>query len=134
MAQPTDVEQTADTDELVRLSQVILDAIRTRDRSALGAVLLPDFVQIDEHGNRVGKDAFIAAVEAGEFHIEQLSFDMLSVERFGQTAIVCGVQRARVRLPAGEHVEGRTAFTDVFIHGAAGWQLRVATSAELSSS
>lgn len=134
MGQPPDVAQTADTHELARLSQAIMDAIRTRDRSTLGAMLLPDFVQIDEHGNRVGKDAFIAAIEAGQFHIEQLSFDMLSVERFEQTAIVCGVQRARVRLPAGEQVEGRTAFTDVFVHGAAGWQLRVATSAELSSS
>ena len=122
------------TDELVRLSHTILDAIRTRDRSALDAVLLPDFVQIDEHGNRVGKDAFIAAVETGEFQIEALSFEMLSVERFDQTAIVCGVQRARVRLPAGEQAQGRTAFTDVFVHSPTGWQLRVATSAELIGS
>ena len=131
MVHGSDVQRSQDTGELVRLSHEILDAIRTRNRSALDAVLLDDFVQIDEHGNRLGKEAFLAAIETGDFHIEQLSLDMLSVERFDRTAIVCGVQRAQVRLPAGERVDGRTAFTDVFVQGAAGWQLRVATSAEL---
>jgi Domain of unknown function (DUF4440) len=54
------------------------------------------------------------------------------VDQFDQTAVVCGVQRAQVRLPAGERVEGRTAFTDVFVRVADGWRLRLATSAELA--
>ena len=118
--------------ELVRLSHEIMDAIRTRNRKALEDVLLPDFAQIDERGQRQGKDAFIAAVEAGEFQIEQLRFETLSVEQVGGVAVVCGVQWAQVRMPAGEAVDGRTAFTDVFVHGETGWRLRVATSAELA--
>ena len=118
--------------DLEQLSHEIMDAIRTRNRPALEAVLVGDFVQIDERGRRLGKDAFITAVETGEFQIEDLSFESLSVDQFDQTAVVCGVQRARVRLPAGERVEGRTAFTDVFVRAADGWRLRLATSAELA--
>jgi len=118
--------------ELVRLSHEIMDAIRTRNRKALEDVLLPDFAQIDERGQRQGKDAFIAAVEAGEFQIEQLRFETLSVEQVGGVGVVCGVQWAQVRMPAGETVDGRTAFTDVFVHGETGWRLRLATSAELA--
>jgi hypothetical protein len=117
-----------------RVSHDILDAIRSRNRAALEGLLAPDFVQIDERGNRQGRDAFITAVETGDFHIDELWFEMLSVERFDQTAVVCGVQRAQVRLPDGARIEGRTAFTDVFVRGAAGWCLRVATSAELAGS
>jgi hypothetical protein len=118
--------------ELVRLSHEIMEAIRRRDRKALDEVLLPDFAQVDERGQRQGKEAFIAAVEAGEFQVEQLKCETLSVEPFDRVAVVCGVQWAQVRMPGGERVEGRTAFTDVFVRGATGWQLRVATSAELA--
>jgi ketosteroid isomerase-like protein len=120
------------TQELEQLSHEIVDAIRTRNRSVLEAVLTADFVQIDELGHRLGKEPFIAAIEAGEFQIEELWFESLSVEQFDETAVVCGVQRAQVRLPAGDGVEGRTAFTDVFVRTADGWRLRLATSAELA--
>jgi len=119
--------------DLEQLSHQITDAIRKRDRPGLEAVLMADFVQIDEFGHRLGKEPFIAAVEAGEFEIEELSFESLSVEQFDETAVVCGVQRAQVRLPAGDRVEGRTAFTDVFVRAAEGWRLRLATSAELAT-
>jgi ketosteroid isomerase-like protein len=117
--------------ELVRLSHELMDAIRTRNRTTLDDVLLPDFAQVDERGNRQGKEAFISAVEASEFHVERLTFETILVERFDRVGVVCGVQRAQVRLPGGEQVEGRTAFTDVFVQGASGWRLRLATSAEL---
>jgi hypothetical protein len=117
--------------ELEQLSHRILEAIRTRNRGALEAVLMAEFVQIDEFGHRVGKEPFIAAVEASEFQIEKLWFESLSVEQFDRTAVVSGVQRARVRLPAGDSVEGRTAFTDIFVREPDGWRLRLATSAEL---
>lgn len=119
--------------ELEQLSHQIMDAIRTRDRRALEAVLRADFVQIDELGQRLGKEPFIAAVEAGEFQIEELRFESLSVEQFDETGVICGVQRARVRLATGDRVEGRTAFTDVVVRAADGWRLRLATSAELAT-
>jgi len=122
----------SDRADLERISRDILDAIRSRDRRALDAILVPEFVQIDERGNRQGKEAFIAGIETGDFHIDGIWFEMISVEPLDQSAIVCGVQRAQVRLPGGVRAEGRTAFTDVFVRGPAGWRLRLATSAELT--
>ena len=117
--------------ELVRLSHEIMEAIRTRNRKTLDDVLLPDFAQVDERGNRQGKETFISAVEASEFQVEQLRFETLSIEQFDRVGVVCGVQWAQVTLPGGERVEGRTAFTDVFVQGDTGWKLRLATSAAL---
>jgi hypothetical protein len=117
--------------ELLRLSHEIMEAIRARNRQTLDDVLLPDFAQVDERGNRQGKEAFISAVEASEFQVEQLRFETLSIDQFDRVGVVCGVQWAQVTLPGGERVEGRTAFTDVFVQGDAGWKLRLATSAEL---
>jgi hypothetical protein len=118
--------------ELERISYDLLDAIRTRDRERLDGFLAPDFVQVNDVGARLGKEAFISAIEAGDYRIEELAFEFLSVERLDRVGVVCGVQRARVRMPGGEEIVGRTAFTDVFVRGDDRWQLRIATSAELA--
>lgn len=131
MASSRDAASPAD--DLARLSDEIAEAIRRRNRPLLDAVLTADFVQIDERGNRLSKTAFIHAVESGDFLIEAMSFEMLSVEQVRDTAVVCGVQRAAVCLPSGDRVDARTAFTDIFVRVEGRWRLRVATSAELSA-
>jgi ketosteroid isomerase-like protein len=122
---------TQDT-ALVDISHEILIAIQARDRASLERLLREDFVHIDEAGSRYGRAQFVAAIEGADYRIERLSFDSLSVEIVGDTAIVCGVQRGAVLLGGGQRVEGRTAFTDLFLRDASGWRLRLAASAELS--
>lgn len=125
--------QSSDTGNLTRISHELLDAIRTRKGKRLDELLLPDFVHMNEAGNRQGKEAFISAIEkGGDYHIESLSFEFISVEQFDRVGVVCGVQRAVVRMPGGKEAVGRTAFTDVFVYGAFGWQLRAATSVDLA--
>jgi hypothetical protein len=113
---------------LTTLSEQILTAIRTRDRASLDQVLHSDFVQINETGVRTSRAAFIDAV----FVIKELSFEFLSVDAFEHVGVVCGVQRALVTLAGGEDVTARTSFTDVFVRNGAIWQLRIATSSELT--
>ncbi len=120
-----------DVTALTDLSYHLLAAIRTRDRVTLDAVLHADFVQVNEAGLRTAKAAFITAIETGGYEITQLSFEFLSVELFDAAGVVCGVQLAQVRMPGGEEVSGRTAFTDVFVKNGGRWLLRMATSAEL---
>ena len=117
--------------ELTHLSNTLLVAIRDRDRKALDAVLHADFVQINDAGVRTARAAFIDAIVSADFTITGLSFDFLSIDVIGETGVVCGVQRAAVRLASGEEVTGRAAFTDVFVKSGASWQIRVATSADL---
>lgn len=122
----------SDADELVRISEQILNAIRTRDRVRLGDFLHPEFVQVNETGSRLDREVFLSAIDSGDYRIETLAFETLSVEHFDGVGAVCGIQRALVLLPDGERVEGRTAFTDVFVKGTSGWRLRIATSADLA--
>jgi len=117
--------------ELTDLSHALLAAIRDHDRRALEGALHADFVQVNEAGVRTPRDAFLDAVASAEFHINELSFEFLSVDVVGDAGVVCGVQRAAVRLAGGEEVTGRSAFTDVFVNSGAGWRLRLATSADL---
>jgi len=113
------------------LSGQILTAIRTRDRVSLDRVLHSDFVQINEAGVRTARDTFIDAVVSADIHINELSFEFLTVDAFENVGVVCGVQRALVTLANGDKVTARTSFTDVFVRHGASWQLRVATSSDL---
>lgn len=121
-----------DTQELTEISHQLLTAIRGRDANALDRLLHGEFVQINEAGVRTKRDTFITAIATSSFEITALSFDFLSVDVFGDTAVVCGVQRAVVRLESGEEVTGRSAFTDVFVRHLNRWVLRLATSADLA--
>lgn len=121
------------SDDLQRLSYELLEAIRTRNSPALHQVLDQDFVQVNEAGGRLGKLDFINAVQSSTYDVEQLSFEFLTIEIFATIGVVCGVQRAVVRMTDGTEVSGRTAFTDVFIRDTRGWRLRMATSAELAA-
>lgn len=120
------------TQDLTDISHQLLTAIRGRDPNTLDRVLHGEFVQINEAGVRTKRDAFITAVVTSAYDISDLSFDFLSVDVIGDTGVVCGVQRAVVRLPGGENLTGRSVFTDVFVRNASGWQLRLATSADLA--
>ena len=122
---------TTDTQELTDISHTLLTAIRGRDPNTLDRLLHGEFVQINEAGVRTRRDAFITAVVASDYDFSDLKFDSLSVDVFGDTAVVCGVQRAVVRISGGENLTGRSAFTDVFVRSTSGWLLRIATSADL---
>jgi hypothetical protein len=66
------------------------------------------------------------------FQILGASFESLEVEAVDdRTAVVTGIQRAEVRLPTGEHVVSRTAFTDLFVRRGDDWRIRVVQSVDL---
>jgi len=73
--------------ELTDLSHALLAAIRDHDRRALEGALHADFVQVNEAGVRTPRDAFLDAVASADFHINELSFEFLSVEAFGDAVI-----------------------------------------------
>jgi ketosteroid isomerase-like protein len=120
-----------DTQDLTEISHQLLTAIRGRDANTLDRLLHGEFAQISEAGVRTKRDAFITAI-ATSIEITALSFDFLSVDVFGDTAVVCGVQRAVVRLQSGEEITSRSAFTDVFVKNLNRWLLRLATSVDLA--
>lgn len=119
-------------EDFVALSHRILDAIVHRDTSSLDALFDDEFVALAAAGGRQRKQEFIEAIVGMNFEILGASFESLEVEVVDErTAIVVGIQRAEVRLPTGETVVSRTAFTDLFMRRGDQWRIRVAQSADL---
>jgi ketosteroid isomerase-like protein len=119
-------------EEFVRLSHRILDAIVHRDAATLDALFDDEFVAFAPAGGRQRKQEFIDAVVDAPFHILDASFESLEVEVVDdRTAVVVGIQRAEVRLPTGEHVVSRGAFTDLFVRRGQEWRVRVVQSVDL---
>jgi hypothetical protein len=119
-------------EDFVGLSHRILDAIVQRDTPTLDAVFDDEFVALAAAGGRQRKQEFIRAIVDAPFHILGASLESLEVEAVDdRTVIVAGIQRAEVRLPTGETVVARTAFTDLFVRRGEQWRIRVAQAADL---
>ena len=119
-------------DDFVKLSHRILDAIVQRDAVTLDALFDDELVALAAAGGRQRKPEFISAVVDAPFHILGASFESLEVEVVDErTAVVVGIQRADVRLPTGETVVSRVAFTDLFVRRGDAWRIRVVQSADL---
>jgi hypothetical protein len=119
-------------EDLARLSHRILDAIVQRDAATLDAVFDDEFVAVAPAGGRQRKQEFISAIVDAPFHVLSASFESLEVEIVDdRTAVVIGIQRAEVRLPTGEHVVSRSAFTDLFVRRGNEWRVRVVQSVDL---
>jgi hypothetical protein len=109
----------------------IFDAIRQRDIAVLEAELSPEFRHASIGGDEQLLDAFLMAVRESPFEILELRGRGLRCRAAGNTAIVSGVQEARVKLPDGTEASGATAFVDVFVRTPSGWRLWQALSQEL---
>lgn len=119
-------------EDFVALSHRILDAIVHRDIPALDALFDDEFVALAVAGGRQRKQEFISAIVGMPFEILAASFESLEVEVIDErTAVAAGIQRAEVRLPTGETIISRTAFTDLFIRRGDKWRIRLAQSVDL---
>lgn len=109
----------------------IFEAIRARNLAGLEAELSEDFVHSPLGSAEMDRGAFIASVRDMPYRILEIRGENLRVRVFGDTAILSGIQRARVALPDGAAVNAATGFVDVFVRTQGQWRLRHAVSAEL---
>lgn len=117
--------------ELIELSNRLLRAIQSRDARALAEILADDFQHFDTSGAAVGKRAFTAGVIEAQYEILSIAFEVIEVALVDSAAVVVGVQRAEVRMPAGDQVTSRGGFTDIFTRAGDSWVLRLAHSVDL---
>ena len=118
-------------EELIELSNRLLRAIQSRDARALAEILADDFQHFDSSGAAVGKKAFTAGVLEAPFEVLSIGFEVIEVRQVDCAAVVVGVQRAQVRMPAGDEVTSRGAFTDIFTRAGDAWVIRLAHSVDL---
>ena len=115
----------SDTTALSTLSEQIASAIQRRDRGWMAACLAPGFVQRTPGGPSSDAETFLDALSRIPGEILSVAVHDLQVDVAHDSAIVCGVQDARVQVD-GTIVDDRRAFVDFFVKLDGEWRLRAA--------
>ena len=119
---------TPDERALLALEDSVIEAIRRRDASALGALVTDDFVLIGSDGTATRREDFLRAAVEIPGEILELSVLHLRARVVGAVGVLTGLQRARVRLPTDIEVDDVAFFTDVCVRTESGWRMALAHS------
>jgi len=115
---------------ILRLERETMDAIRAKDAKALERVLTADFVYRTP-GAELSRAEFLQNVVSLPGRILSVEGSELRVSVYGDTAVLTGVQRSRVRTDDGVEHLSTVAFTDVFVKQRGRWRLSLAYGVEL---
>ena len=127
----TDRRQSRRTDEAILcLERLIMDAIRAKDAKALGYILTADFVYRTP-GSEQSRAEFLKNIASFPGQILSVEGSELRVSVYGDTAVLTGVQHARVRTEDGAEQAGTNAFTDIFVKRRGRWKLALAYGVDL---
>jgi hypothetical protein len=88
-------------------------------------LLAPGFVHHTPGGATTDVDAFLKGIAAIPGEIAFVRLEQVRVDLAADTALVSGLQHARVRLD-GQDIDDRRAFVDWFTKDPAGWRIKVA--------
>jgi uncharacterized protein (TIGR02246 family) len=116
--------------EILRLERELMDAIRDKNAKAIEAVLSDDFVYVSPEGE-VKRADFLKNITALPGRILSVEGRDLRVRRFGETAVLTGVQISVLRTDEGREHESNVAFTDIFVKHRGRWRLAFAHAVEL---
>ena len=103
----------------------IADAIGVRDVRRLGTLLSADFLHRKVGEGATGAAAFLAAIERIPGEILSVNLARIEIDMAGNSALVTGIQHARVRFD-GELIEDTRPFVDWLIKESGDWRLRAA--------
>lgn len=117
-------------DEILRLERELMNAIRDKNAKAIEAILYEDFVYRSPEGE-VGRADFLKNIAALPGRILSVEGRDLRVRRFGETAVLTGVQISVLRTDEGRELESVVAFTDIFVRRNSRWRLALAHGVEL---
>lgn len=124
--------QTAANDEggrVLGLEKAWNKAIEVKDTKALDQLLAPTFVAVEIDGSVSSKSEFLASIKAPEYQPSQAVNEDMSVQVYGNSAVVVGIFRIK-GVEKGKAYVHRERFIDTWIKQNQGWQC-VASSATL---
>ena len=124
-------EELAEAQQAVLLiEEEIFTAVKNRDTDALERVLSDDFVYRSP-GRQVARDDFLKLCSAFPHEIISIRGEDLSVNVYGNIAVVTGLQIAKTAGGEGEE-ESAVAFTDIFVKLKGKWMLSLAHAVDLA--
>jgi ketosteroid isomerase-like protein len=118
-------------EKVIALEQETFAAISSRDAASLGRLLADDFVYRTATGDEFERSAFLRNITSLPMTILEVWGENLKATVFGETAVLTGVQKARVRDDKGCEIISAVAFTDVFIRRGGQWLMALAYGVEL---
>jgi len=118
------VQIAASTDpsaELKALERRYTTALVFGDVKTLAEILDDSYLDTDDEGHQLDKNAFIAAVKGGERKMLSIQLSQLRIRSFLYAAVVTGraVQKGMVN---GQQVPEAASFTDTFAMVNGGWK------------
>jgi ketosteroid isomerase-like protein len=122
------VTADATPDERERILEVavaIADAIRARDVAALRTLLSSDFVHRQAGAGSSDAAAFLSAIERIPGEIVSVNLARVAIDLAGDSALITGLQHARVRLD-DEVIDDTRPFVDWLVNESGQWRLRAA--------
>jgi ketosteroid isomerase-like protein len=119
------IRRMADREHLIDLSEQLAAAIARRDVAAVRGFLADKFVQRPAGGAAVDAEAFLANITSIPGDILFVRVEQLTVDISGDSAIVTGIQQARLEID-GSVVNDSRAFVDWFVRQGGQWRLRTA--------
>jgi ketosteroid isomerase-like protein len=117
-------------ESILRLEKETMEAIRAKDAATLERVLAADFVY-RAPGAELSRAEFLQNIAALPGRILSVEGAELRVNVYGDTAVLTGVQRSRVKTDDGAEHASTVAFTDVFVKQRGRWRLSLAYGVEL---
>ena len=119
------IRRMGDREQLIDLSEQLAAAIGRRDVAAVRGFLAGGFVQRPAGGAAVDAEAFLTNITSIPGEIMFVRVEQLTVDISGDSAIVTGIQQARLEID-GAVVDDRRAFVDWFVRQGGQWRLRTA--------
>jgi hypothetical protein len=122
------MKESPAVDERVRVLETavaIADAIGARDLARLRTLMSRDFIHRQAGAGWSDAEAFLAAIERIPGDIVSVQLAQVEIDMAGGSALVTGIQQARVRLD-GELIEDTRAFVDWLVNESGTWRLRAA--------
>jgi ketosteroid isomerase-like protein len=116
---------------ILEIEEETFAAIRNQDAEALARILDDSFVYRTPHGPDTGKAEFIRAATTLPVKLLSVWGENLRVNIYGETAVLTGVQHARVQTDDGKEAICSVAFTDIFVRRLNGWAMALAFGVEL---
>lgn len=128
------IEISADDEHaILEIEKETFEAIRNRDAESLRRILADDFVYRSPNAEDAGKEEFIRIATGLPVRILSVWGENLQANIYGETAVLTGVQHAKVETEDAEEVVSSVAFADIFAKRHGNWRMVLAYGVELST-
>ncbi|MEO8286032.1 MAG: nuclear transport factor 2 family protein [Chloroflexota bacterium] len=117
---------------VIQAQYTFWDALKNKDREAFELVLAEDFVSRSPDEPDQARSEFIKALTSFPALVVSVRAENLDVHIFGETAVLSGVQVARIQFVNMDEINNRVAITNLFRLEDEQWRMVFAHAIDLS--